>query len=63
MCVGCPVEFLKYMQHNRNLAFEEKPDYQMLVDMLKGLGEREGLDLDYKTYDWVAKIERVQRPI
>jgi hypothetical protein len=47
------------MQHNRNLAFEEKPDYQLLTDMLKGLGEREGLDLDYKTYDWVTKIEKI----
>lgn len=44
------------MQHCRNLTFEEKPDYQLLIDTLKGLATREGLDLDFKSYDWVKKI-------
>ena len=56
LCVDCPPEFLKYMQHCRNLTFEEKPDYQLLIDTLKGLANREGLDLDFKSYDWVKKI-------
>ena len=63
LCVGCPEEFLKYMKHNRELNFEEKPDYQMLIDMLTALALKEGLDLDYRNFDWVAKIQKVQKPI
>jgi casein kinase 1 len=63
LCQGCPNEFLLYMKHNRELNFEEKPDYQMLIDMLKGLASKEGIILDYKNYDWVAKIEKIKRPI
>lgn len=63
LCVGCPAEFLKYMKHNRELNFEEKPDYQMLVDMMKGLAEKEGLNLDYRNYDWAIKIQKIQKPI
>ena len=61
LCVGCPPEFLKYMTHCRTLQFEEKPDYQMLVDLLKGLGEREGLNLDIHTYDWIAKCNKLPK--
>lgn len=49
------------MKHNRELNFEEKPDYQMLIDMLNGLARKEGLDLDYRQYDWVTKIQKVQK--
>ena len=61
--MGCPVEFLRYMKHNRELNFEEKPDYQMLMDMMRGLAEKEGLELDYRNYDWAIKIQKVQRPL
>lgn len=55
LCVGCPSEFLKYMKHCRNLTFEEKPDYQYLIDLLKHVADKEGINLDYQDYDWVAK--------
>lgn len=61
--MGCPAEFLTYMKHNRDLNFEEKPDYQMLVDMMKALAVKEGLDLDYRNYDWAIKIQKVQKPL
>ncbi len=51
------------MQHCRNLQFEEKPNYNLLTDILKGLARKEGLDLDYKSYDWVKKIEQIPKPI
>ena len=63
LCVDSPPEFLQYMQHCRNLTFEEKPDYQYLSDLLKSLAFREGHDLDYKSYDWVKKIVQVPKPI
>jgi serine/threonine protein kinase len=37
LCVNCPPEFLAYMKHCRNLGFEDKPDYSLLIDTLKGL--------------------------
>jgi serine/threonine protein kinase len=63
LCVGCPPEFLKYMKHCRGLNFEEKPDYQLLIDMLKGLAEREGIALDNNHYDWEAKCNKLPKPI
>lgn len=59
--MGCPPEFLKYMKHCRGLNFEEKPDYQLLITMLKELGDREGLNLDYYNYDWVAKCQKLTK--
>lgn len=47
------------MKHCRGLNFEEKPDYALLITMLKELGDREGLNLDYYSYDWVAKCQKL----
>ena len=56
LCIDCPPEFLQYMKHCRGLKFEEKPDYQLLIDILTSVATREGLNLkDYNSYDWVAK--------
>ena len=35
----------------------------MLVDMMKSLAEKEGLNLDYRNYDWAIKIQKIQKPI
>jgi hypothetical protein len=35
----------------------------LLIDLLKNLATREGLNLDYKSYDWVKKIVKVPKPI
>lgn len=59
--MACPPEFLKYMKHCRALNFEEKPDYAYLITILKELGEREGLDLDYCNYDWVSKCQKMTK--
>ena len=59
LCHGCPNEFLKYMKHCRGLQFEEKPDYQYLIDILKTVADREGLHLDYRSYDWVEKVQKI----
>jgi hypothetical protein len=51
------------MKHCRGLNFEEKPDYQLLIDLLRGLALKEGLDLDFRGYDWVAKVLAVPKPL
>lgn len=43
------------MQHNRDLQFEQQPDYEYLQGILKHLAIKEGIDLDEKTFDWVTK--------
>ena len=43
------------MKHCRNLAFEEKPDYEKLINLLKGLAEKEGINIQDKVFDWVTK--------
>jgi len=62
LCQGCPSEFLNFMKHCRNLNFEEKPDYEYLQQLLTGLAEKEGYNLDDKVFDWVIKDQRVPRP-
>jgi len=34
------------MKHCRDLDFEAKPNYQYILDLLRGLGEKEGLNLE-----------------
>ena len=63
LCIGCPPEFLTYMKHCRNLGFEDKPDYSMLIDLLKQVAEKEGVNLDYQDYDWVSKCKKLFKPL
>lgn len=41
-----PEEFSKYLQYCRNLRFEEKPDYNYLRNLFRGLMERSGYSND-----------------
>jgi hypothetical protein len=44
------------MNHCRNLAFEEKPDYDYLISLMADLALKEGFDLETsKDFDWVTK--------
>ena len=51
LCKGFPEEFCKYLSYCRNLKFDEKPDYQYLRGLFKGLFEQKGYELDY-LYDF-----------
>ena len=48
MCKGCYKEFHMYLHYCRGLRFDEKPDYDYLERLFKGLFYR----LGYKNYDW-----------
>ncbi|KAG5502893.1 hypothetical protein JKF63_04664 [Porcisia hertigi] len=45
LCKGMPAEFLKYLQYCRALTFAQKPDYEYLRRLFRGLGRRLGLTL------------------
>ncbi|KPA79645.1 putative casein kinase I [Leptomonas pyrrhocoris] len=45
LCKGLPKEFLKYCQYCRALTFTQKPDYEYLRRLFRGLGKRLGFTL------------------
>ena len=56
LCHGYPIEFTNYLNYCRNLKFEEKPDYDYLKNLIKGLMKKSAFENDYR-YDWVIKKE------
>ena len=52
LCKGYPDAFAKYIQHCRDLKFDERPDYGYLQGLIRLMFEREGYEKDY-LYDWV----------
>lgn len=61
LCEGIPKEFIEYMKYVRNLKFDEKPDYQMLRDLLRNLFYRKKYVEDFE-FDWVIKQKEDKSP-
>ena len=40
------------MRHCRELAFDQKPDYGMLIELMKTAGANKGIDLSSTLFDW-----------
>jgi len=53
LCKNYPIEFTKYMNYVRSLAFTDTPDYNFLREMFRDLFNREGYTFDY-VFDWTA---------
>lgn len=51
LCEGFPSEFETYLTYCRNLAFDEKPDYTFLRNLLNELFVDSSFERDY-VYDW-----------
>ncbi|KZT36058.1 casein kinase I delta [Sistotremastrum suecicum HHB10207 ss-3] len=51
ICKDCPDEFLTYLQYCRGLGFADKPDYDMLRGLFRGIMERESWKYD-SVFDW-----------
>jgi casein kinase 1 len=54
LCKGFPSEFSTYLNYNRSLRFEDKPDYGYLKKLFRDLFVREGYQMDY-VFDWTLK--------
>lgn len=54
LCRGLPLEFAKYMEYCRSLAFDATPDYAYLRNLLRTVFMREGFH-DDKIFDWTAQ--------
>ena len=51
LCEGLPKEFKTYMDHVKNLKFDEKPNYKMLYQLFNNLFSQNGYEYD-GIYDW-----------
>jgi hypothetical protein len=51
---GYPKELCQLLNYSRKLKFEERPDYQQLISMMRELFVREGYDFDFM-YDWIVR--------
>jgi casein kinase 1 len=51
LCRGFPREFVTYLNYCRSLGFEDRPDYDYLRRIIKGIMTREGYTSD-NVYDW-----------
>lgn len=56
LCKGFPEEFENFLQHCRNLKFDDLPDYCKLRAMFKNLYKTKGYGdvYDYLEFDWIA---------
>jgi len=48
---NCPEEFLKFMNHIKELRYEDRPDYDYLMNLLSKLFDDDGGDESFK-FDW-----------
>ena len=53
LCKGLAKEFKEYMEYVKNLEYEERPDYDMLKDLMNKVVCKKGEEFDY-IYDWLT---------
>ena len=52
ICQGIPIEFKYFLEHARNLKFDEKPDYNYFRKIFQELFFKKGYVFDF-VYDWI----------
>lgn len=53
LCAGFPDAYEQYLRYARNLAFTERPDYNMILEKFAAVREKEGNPQDYE-YEWMT---------
>ncbi len=69
LCNGFPEEFVRYLAYVRGLEFEERPNYEYMKSLFRGLLAKLGPEAS--VYDWqtknitseLIKPDRVERPL
>ena len=56
ICQGCPIEFTNMLDFTKKLEFEDKPDYEGLLRMVKNLAFKQNIDLNDGLYDWAIRV-------
>ncbi|MCQ2818920.1 MAG: hypothetical protein MJ252_16770 [archaeon] len=52
LCKGFPEETQTFITYSRELRFEDKPDYNLLKQLIKKMAEKENIKFDFE-FDWV----------
>lgn len=60
LCDGMPSCFYDYVNYTRNLQFNEKPDYDYLINLFVESSRKHGIDLKYY---WENDNKKVYKPI
>jgi len=60
LCRECPEEFLLYMDHVKNLEFQEAPDYAYCRSLFTKLAAREEIELDDDLFDWNVRAMTIK---
>jgi len=47
-------ELQVFINYNRNLRFDDRPDYGYLKKLIRTIGDREKIDFD-NNFDWINK--------
>jgi serine/threonine protein kinase len=53
LCEGLPIEFAKYIEYVKKLAFEEEPEYKKYIMLFTELFKHKDFEMDYM-YDWIT---------
>ena len=53
LCEGLPIEFAKYIEYVKKLAFEEEPEYKKYIMLFTELFKQKDFEMDYM-YDWIT---------
>ena len=56
LCEGFPIQFVKFLNYVKNLQYTEKPDYNMLRNLLNDIMSYNNYKYNY-FYDWTTKEE------
>jgi len=54
LCVGFPEAFQELLRYARDLQFVERPDYDLLQGLVRGVREQEGVKQDYE-FQWLEQ--------
>jgi casein kinase 1/casein kinase 1 epsilon len=60
ICQGIPKEIELIIQYSRDLKFDEKPNYDLIQRLIKGIGEKNGFTFDYM-FDWICDDEKKKK--
>ena len=57
LCKDLPKEFEMFLEYNKNIKYEEKPDYKYLHNLIDKIMEENNIKNDY-IYDWTLDEEK-----
>ena len=60
LCLGFPPEIAKFIKYTREIGFEERPDYNLLKQLIKTMAENESIEFDFD-FDWKKRKKKKKK--